>query len=200
MAPVPLMYGAFLKQTRSLSVALGYRDLSTQMHSERVSELSVAIGQRCGLTARELEILQVSATFHDIGKIAMPDQILLKPAGFDSAEWEVMRRHTEVGEKIMLSTDLDGATETASVVRHHHEYFDGSGYPDHLDGEQIPIQARIISLADSYDAMAITRPYHRAKPHGEIMDILWSETGKKHDPELMAVFTKLIESNHFKSD
>ena len=199
MASVAPLYSAFFRQTKSLSVVLGYRDLSTQMHSERVSNLSIAIGEHCGLTGPELEILKIGAAFHDIGKIGMPDQILLKPSRFDEIEWEVMRQHAEVGEKIMLSTELEGSRETATVIRHHHENYDGKGYPDGLAGDHIPMCSRIISLADSYDAMAVARPYHRAKPHAEIMTILWSESGQKHDPELMKVFGRIIENSRFRS-
>jgi HD-GYP domain-containing protein (c-di-GMP phosphodiesterase class II) len=192
-------YDVLFRYTKSLSVALGYRDLSTRLHSERVRDLAVEIGQRHGLSESDLVILKISASFHDIGKIGMPDHILLKPSQFDEDEWRVMRQHAEVGEKIMLSTELAGSREAAVAIRHHHEYFNGSGYPGGISGEDIPICSRIISIADSYDAMAVTRSYHRAKPHSEIMDILHAESGVKHDPELMRVFGEIIEGSEFKA-
>jgi response regulator RpfG family c-di-GMP phosphodiesterase len=193
------IFHALYSYTKALSVALGYRDLLTSLHSQRVQGLSKAIGMAHGLSKNKLNALQIAASFHDIGKIGIPDHILLKPSQFDEAEWEVMKSHSVIGEKIMESTEIEGAHKAASVIRHHHEHFDGSGYPDGLAGENIPICARIISIADSYDAMAVTRTYHRARSHLEIMDILNNENGVKHDPELMQLFRGIIETNEFKT-
>lgn len=185
--------------TKALSVALGYRDRLTQLHSERVQGLSAALGAACGLPNDQLLSLRIAASFHDIGKIGIPDHILLKPAPFDDAEWTVMKTHTEIGEKIMAATELEGSEHAAQIIRHHHEHYDGSGYPDGLAGEDIPICARIISIADSYDAMAVTRSYHHARAHPEIMAILRQETGEKHDPALMQIFSKHIETSGFRA-
>ncbi|BCK87060.1 cyclic di-GMP phosphodiesterase [Sideroxyarcus emersonii] len=190
---------ALYTYTKALSVALGYRDRLTQLHSERVQVLSAAIGTACGLSSSELLALRIAASFHDIGKIGIPDHILLKPTQFDDAEWEVMKTHTEIGEKIMAATALEGADHAARIIRHHHEHYDGSGYPDGLAGTGIPICARIISIADSYDAMAVTRSYHHARAHPEIMAILHQETGEKHDPALMQIFSEHIETSEFRA-
>lgn len=183
----------------ALSVAMHYRDPLTQLHAERVQALSEAIGIALGLPDRDLDDLKIAASFHDIGKIGIPDHILLKPTQFDEAEYEVMRQHPEIGERIMAATQFEGAQHAARIIRHHHESYDGTGYPDNLAGENIPICARIISIADSYDAMAVARTYQHAKPHSEIMAIMKEETGKKHDPGLMPVFCEVIESSIFKS-
>ena len=193
-------YAVLYKFTKALSVALGYRDLLTRLHSERVHGLCEAIGVACGLSGKELGILKIASSFHDIGKIGIPDHILLKPTAFDDAEWAVMKQHAEIGERIMAETQLDGAQQVAQVIRHHHEHYDGQGYPDGLAGAQIPVCARIISIADSYDAMAQTRVYHRSKTHVQIMPILHQETGTKHDPELMRIFCSLIETSEFKAE
>lgn len=193
-------YAVLYKFTKALSVALGYRDLLTRLHSERVHGLSEAIGVACGLSGKELGILKMASSFHDIGKIGIPDHILLKPTAFDDAEWAVMKQHAEIGERIMAETQLEGAQQVAQLIRHHHEHYDGTGYPDGLAGTQIPVCARIISLADSYDAMAQTRAYHRSKTHAQIMPILHQETGAKHDPELMRIFGRIIETSEFKAD
>lgn len=185
--------------TKGLSVALAYRDRLTQLHSERVLGLSSELAQHCGLTSHEMDILKIAASFHDIGKIGIPDNILLKPSHFNEDEWEHMKRHAEIGEKIMAATELEGSRPASLAIRHHHEHFDGGGYPDGLAGEDIPIHARIIAIADSYDAMAVTRSYHRAKPHSEIMSIMHEETGEKHDPALMRIFCGIIESSRFKA-
>lgn len=193
------LYKALYKYTKALSVALGYRDLMTRLHSERVRVLAVALGVRYGLFGKELGCLNISASFHDIGKIGIPDRILLKPTQLDKAEWETIKQHSEIGEKIMASTELKGAPEVAQIIRHHHEHYDGQGYPDSLAGEAIPIRSRIITIVDSYDAMAVKRVYHEAMGHTEIMKILRDETGKKHDPQLMRIFCELIESSPLKA-
>ncbi len=190
---------ALYMYTKALSVALGYRDLLTRLHSERVGALSEAIGVAYGLSKKDLAILKIAASFHDIGKIGIPDHILLKTSHFDEAEWAEIRKHPEIGEKIMAATELDGSEKTSQVIRHHHENYGGSGYPDGLVGENIPICSRIIAIADNYDAMAVTRSYHHARTHAEIMSIMQEETGEKHDPELMRVFCGIIESSEFKA-
>jgi HD-GYP domain-containing protein (c-di-GMP phosphodiesterase class II) len=193
------IYITLYKYTKALSVALGYRDPLTQLHSERVLGLSEAIGVGCGLSNKELGILKIAASFHDIGKIGIPDYILLKPSQLDEAEWEKMKQHSELGERIMVATELEGSQQASLAIRHHHEHYNGQGYPDSLSGEEISIYSRIIGIADSYDAMAVTRPYHSARTHLEIMAILHKETGKKHDPELMRIFCEIIESRKFEA-
>jgi HD-GYP domain-containing protein (c-di-GMP phosphodiesterase class II) len=192
-------YLALHRYTKALSVALGYRDLYTRIHSDRVLSLCEAMGVRSGLSERELGILRISAAFHDIGKIGIPDHILLKPTRLDEEESVAMRKHSELGASIVLATELEGADEVAKVIRHHHENWDGKGYPDLISGEAIPVCSRMIGIADSYDAMALARAYHPAKAHAEIMQILRAETGKKHDPELMRLFVEVVETNEFKS-
>lgn len=184
---------------KALTVALGYRDSMTRYHSERVRDLSMEIGRHYGLNKDELIFLGVCASFHDLGKIGIPDNILKKPGLLDPAEWTVVTTHPEIGEKILTSTEIDGCHEVAHIIRTHHEYYDGQGYPDGLLGESIPLCARIISIADSYDAMAVTRPYHMPKKHETIMEILQQETGAKHDPHLMDIFRELIEDSPLKT-
>lgn len=193
------IYTALYKYTKALSAALGYRDLLTRLHSERVLALSDEIGVSCGLSNQELGILRIAASFHDIGKIGIADHILLKTSQLDEAEWAAMKQHSEIGQRIMAEIELAGVQQAAQAIRHHHEHFNGKGYPDKLSGEAIPICSRIISIADSYDAMAVTRSYHRARKHMEIMAILHQETGEKHDPVLMDAFCKIIESSKFKA-
>jgi response regulator RpfG family c-di-GMP phosphodiesterase len=193
------VFAALYTYTKGLSVALGYRDQMTQLHSERVLGLAEEIGRCCGLISHELDILKIAASFHDIGKIGIPDHILLKPTHFEDDEWEHMKKHSEIGEKIMSATDLEGSQQAALAIRHHHEHYDGSGYPDGISGENIPMVARIISIADCYDAMAVTRSYQIAKSHAEIMSIMHQETGEKHDPALMHLFCGIIESSKYKA-
>lgn len=193
------VYNILWKYTKALSVALGYRDALTRFHSERVLGLCEEIGVRGGLSAKQLGILKISAAFHDIGKIGIPDPILRKTAQLDDAEWKIMKQHAEMGEHIMAATELEGSQQASRIIRHHHEHYDGRGYPDGLSGDEIPICSRIVAIADSYDAMAVTRSYHRARTHKEIMAILDQETGEKHDPELMRVFCDVIEESKLRA-
>ena len=193
------IFVALYAYTKALSVALGYRDNLTRLHSERVLALSEAIGVGCGLSQKELGILRIAASFHDIGKIGIPDHILLKPSPLDEAEWAKMKQHSEIGEKIIAATELEGSAQASRVIRHHHEHYNGMGYPDSVSGEEISIGSRIITIADSYDAMAVTRSYHTAKTHLDIMAIMHEEAGEKLDPELMRIFCEIIESSKFKA-
>ena len=192
-------FNSLLKYTNVLSVALDYRDHLTQLHSERVRALCTAMGEYCDLSHSEINNLIIAASFHDIGKIGISDKILLNPSKLDESEWAVMKQHSEIGERIMLSTELEGAQHAAQIIRHHHEHYNGMGYPDQLSGDSIPICSRIITIVDSYDAMAMTRTYHQARTHPEIMAIMHEETGVKHDPELMHIFCDIIESSDFKA-
>ncbi len=181
--------------TESLAVALGERDQHTRQHSDRVVALSVELGRHCDFSGSELDSLMLGARFHDVGKIGIPDRVLQKPAPFDAEEWVTMKQHPVIGERILLAIGNKEAIEAAGIVRHHHEHFDGSGYPDGLAGSAIPVFARIISLADSYDAIAVARPYHHSRSHRQIMDILHSEVGLKHDPDLLHAFCAVIEKS-----
>lgn len=188
-------YLMLIEYTKALSVALGQRDSYTHLHSERVAFISEELGKKIELSEPELEILVISATFHDVGKIGVPDKILMKPLALEEPEIEVMQHHSSAGSEIIRATGIDGAEEVARAIRHHHECYDGTGYPDGLAGEQIPLASRIIGIADSYDAMAAESPYRKPKKHGRIMEILDEETGRKHDPNLMSVFREVIETS-----
>ena len=188
-----------IRYTRALSIALGYRDHPTQLHSERVGHLAAELGILCALKPREEGILRVAAGFHDVGKIGIPDSILTKASSLDASEWAKMKQHSAIGEEIIRATELEGSLQAADVIRHHHEHFDGRGYPDELAGEAIPLFSRITGIADSYDAMATPRIYHRARTHDEIMSILREETGSKHDPHLMDIFSSMIANSKFRT-
>ena len=190
---------ALYKYTKAVAVALGHRDRLTRLHSDRVLGLAGDLAAALGMRKEDLAVLKIAALLHDIGKIGIPDNILLKPGKFDEDEWGIMKEHSAIGENIMSMIEIEHSPHASKIIRHHHEYFNGLGYPDKLSGEDIPICSRIISIADSYDAMAVTRSYHNAKTHSEIMSILKSETGLKHDPKLMQIFSSIIESIEFKA-
>lgn len=171
------------------------RDAATGRHCHRVVALSVALARACGLHEEEQHTVAVAARLHDVGKIGTPDRVLLSPKRLEKDDWEIMKTHAAVGADIILHSDMPQRQRIAQAVRHHHEHFDGSGYPDGLAGHDIPLASRIISLADSYDALGDARPYHSARTHAEIMRILNVEAGAKCDPDLLRVFETMIQSS-----
>lgn len=183
--------------TTGLSAALDERDRITQEHCDRVAGLAVELGRQCRLSEREMQQLRRASVLHDVGKIGIPDDVLKKKAKFDEREWAIMKTHSTRSERIVQAAGLDDVI--AAAVRHHHERFDGSGYPDGLVGEQIPILARIIAIADAYDAMARLRDYGYTRKHREIMEELRRHEGRQHDPYLLARFCGLIERSEFKA-
>ena len=182
----------------ALFAAMRARDPATGRHSERVVALSVALAQACGLPQAEQEAVAVAACLHDIGKIGTPDRVLYSPKRLDKDDWEIMKAHAAVGADIIMHSDIPQRELIALAVRHHHEHFDGSGYPAGLCGADIPLHSRIISLADSYDALGDARPYHPARTHAEIMRILNQEAGSKCDPDLLRTFEAMIQKSRLR--
>ena len=187
------IYPRLLGSVESLSVALEVRDVYTRSHCDRAVRLATELGNACDVIDADLDHLRVSARFHDIGKIGVPDAVLLKPARLTPEEWDLMKAHPTLGEQIFMATHLPDQGEIAVVIRHHHESFDGTGYPDGLSGEKIPLLSRILLIVDAYDAMTTARPYHKARTHREVIAILDSESGKKLDPEIFRKFLTMIE-------
>jgi len=176
----------------ALFAAMQARDLATGRHCDRVVALSVALAQACGLSESEQAAVAVAARLHDVGKIGTPDRVLFSPNRLEAEDWEIMKGHAAAGADIIMHSDIPQRDLIALAVRHHHEHFDGSGYPAGLSGHDIPMLSRVISLADSYDALGDTRPYHPARSHAEIMRILNREAGSKCDPDMLRVFEAMI--------
>jgi len=184
---------------RAFAIALTARDPYTGFHCDRTLNLCAELGLSCGLTMSELSLLQSAAVMHDIGKVAIPDHILLKPGRLDADEMAMMQAHAARGANLLEALQMEELEDVVLAVRHHHEGFDGSGYPHSIAGEAIPIISRIIALADSYDAIATARPYHSARSHAEVMRIIDAETGVKFDPYLVAKFMSVIESSGYRA-
>ena len=176
-----------------MTEALDARDAYTRLHCDRVVRLATELGDACDVVDGTLDLLRLCARFHDVGKIGIPDTVLLKPGRLTDDEWTQMREHPAIGERIFAATGHPIAGEVGNVIRHHHESFDGSGYPDSLAGDLIPLLSRILLIVDAYDAMTSSRPYHPARTHEEAMRVLRDETGKKLDPKVMAKFEVVIE-------
>jgi HD-GYP domain-containing protein (c-di-GMP phosphodiesterase class II) len=182
---------AYVSTVRVLAAAIDARDTYTLGHSTRVAQLSLELGRDLGLSAAELEDLEIACLFHDVGKIKLPDTILLKQGRLDVHERREMMRHTEYGGEILAKAP--SLFKYIPAVRHHHEWYDGTGYPDGLTGHKIPLPAAIISLADVYDAMTSDRPYRGALSEEEAMANIDSLAGRQFDPDLAARFIRLRE-------
>jgi putative nucleotidyltransferase with HDIG domain len=163
----------------SLANALELKDTLTQVHTEEVVELALAIGERIGLLQTELEALELGALLHDIGKLRVPDSILKKPGPLSPDEWAIMREHPVVGETILKP--IASLRDALPIVRSHHERWDGTGYPDGLVGTQIPLAARIVAVSDAYSAMAQHRPHRPRRTPPEIEAELRSAAGSQFD-------------------
>ncbi len=187
------------KETIALSFALRQRDANTGAHSDRTHALALELGRAAALSSSALGTLGLAAQLHDVGKIGIPDAVLLKPGRLEPDEFEIMKTHPQRGHDLLASIPDEALAEVAQIVLHHHEHFAGTGYPGRLKGEAIPVLSRIIAIADSYDAMATDRPYHRAKPHSEIMRILFEENSDKYDPHLVGTFAALTGPGRHRS-
>ncbi len=181
-----------LATAAALANAMEARDNYTAGHAQIIAELAVGVGQRIGLGTQALGDLRYAAILHDIGKIAVSDEILRKPGPLTTEERRVMERHVVEGERILAPVPF--LTEVGTLVRHHHERWDGDGYPDGLRGEEIPLGSRVISIADAWHAMISTRPYRRAVSHDEARSELERAAGAQFDPTLVIQFLAHIEA------
>ena len=187
------------RETAAVLSALRERDGNTFAHCGRTCGIAVETGRAVGVSSNDLAILRLAAELHDVGKIGIPDRILLKPGRLDAEELRVMRTHPRKGHDILASIPDATVATVAAVVLHHHEAVDGSGYPDGLKGEDIPVLARIVSIADSYDALATVRPYHEPRSHATIMRMLDEQQGRKYDPHVLAAFARVIGSSTYRA-
>jgi putative nucleotidyltransferase with HDIG domain len=174
-----------------LAAAIDARDPYTHGHSTRVSQFSLQLGREIGLNDAEVDELEVSCLFHDIGKIKTPDSILRKRDKLNVWEFKEMMRHTEYGADIL--NKAPSLRKYIPAARHHHEWFNGMGYPDGLKGDAIPLFAAIIAITDTYDAMTSSRPYRSAISELETLEELRSCSGTQFNPDLVKVFIKLMD-------
>lgn len=174
---------------RAIADALEAKDEYVYGHARRVSGYATAIGRRMRLDVAQLEEISLAAFLHDIGKIGTPESLLLKPAALSDEERAVVQLHCERGARILGG--IPEMAEIADAVRHHHEHFDGTGYPEGLKGECIPLASRIILVADAYDALTSPRPFRRACQHDEAVARLRDESGTQFDPDVVNAFCGL---------
>lgn len=173
-----------------LSVAAEYRDQDTSFHLKRMSNYSRIIAKHLGLSSHEQELIFYASPMHDVGKIGIPDAILQKPGRLTPEERQIMNRHPEIGYEILSKSDSELMKKSAIIALTHHEKFDGSGYPRGLKGEGIPLEGRIVALADVFDALASRRPYKEAWALNEVFQFVEDNSGSHFDPQVVAAFNR----------
>jgi HD-GYP domain-containing protein (c-di-GMP phosphodiesterase class II) len=171
---------------------LDLKDLNTGVHSTRLAEWAMRVGQELGLEEIELQNLEVAALLHDIGKVGIPDSILRKPERLDPEEYALMKKHPEYGWAVLRM--LPGFERAALDILHHHESFDGKGYPAGLKGTEIPVVSRIVSVIDAFDAMVSSRPYRKGLPYEEAVRRLTEASGTQFDPLVVQSFLSFAEA------
>ncbi len=182
---------SYIEMVLTLARAIDARDAYTGGHSERLAGLAEAAARMLGCRDEEIQHIRWGALLHDIGKIAVPDAILRKPARLTDEEWAVMRRHPETGEEILRPVERMHAV--AKILRHHHEKWDGTGYPDRLQEQMIPLGARIMAVVDAYSAITDERPYKPARTHEDAVAELRRAAGTQFDPRVVDAFCRAVE-------
>lgn len=182
---------AYIATVKVLSAAIDARDPYTHGHSTRVAVLSIKMGKELGLTRKELEDLEISCLFHDVGKIRTPDHVLFKEGRLNRHEHEEVRQHVEDGAQLLSRAAF--LHKYIPAVRHHHEWYNGNGYPDGLSFDDIPLHAAIISVADAFDAMTSQRPYRDSRSQDEAVNEIIRFAGRQFDPRLVEVFVRVVK-------
>lgn len=185
------MRKVYLDTIRALAAAIDAKDPYTKGHSERVAETSVALAQELNLSGRDIESIEYTALLHDIGKIGIADNILGKNSSLTDKEFDKIKEHTVMGAKIIEPVDF--LKNSYKAIYHHHEKYNGKGYPDGIRSEKIPMLARIIAVADAYDAMSSDRPYRKKLSHNKILRELEEQSGKQFDPEVVKALNSFLD-------
>ena len=184
---------AYLDMVQTLRYTVEAKDSYTRGHSDRVSEYSVLIGEKLGLPAEQLKTLRIGGLFHDIGKIGIPDSILLKPAKLTDEEYSQIKNHPSIGAHILGSAAI--FQDIIPIVKHHHERYDGNGYPSKLKGEEIPYLARIAAVADTFDAMTSRRSYRGPIDVEHVKEEIKRCEGTQFDPQIAEVFIEILNND-----
>ena len=185
---------AYLESIETLRYTVEEKDTYTKGHSDRVSEFACLIGKKMGLDEAELKKLKIGGLFHDIGKIGIPDSILLKESKLTNEEYSEIKHHPDIGAHILSNATI--FKDIIPIVKHHHERYDGKGYPSNLKGEEIPLLARITAVADSFDAMSSRRTYRNNLELKVIMDEIEKNAGTQFDPEIAKVFLDILKNDY----
>jgi putative two-component system response regulator len=188
-----LAYQAQLETVERLAILAEYKDKVTARHIQRMSEYSAVIARGLKLPPAEVELILHASRMHDVGKIAVPEAILRKPSSLDPHEWTVMRQHSTIGSRILDNSSSEILQAGRVIALHHHERWDGAGYPNGLAGSDIPLRGRICAVADVFDAVTSERPYKPAFPNEEALQLLREGRGKHFDPRVVDVFFECLE-------
>lgn len=179
---------AHLDTIRRLTIAAEFKDTDTGVHIERIGVYSALLAQALHMSPGEVELLRHAAPMHDVGKLGIPDNVLLKPGSLDEDEWVVMRSHTTIGAELLAGSDSDVMKLGETIARSHHERWDGTGYPDGLAREDIPLEARICAVVDFFDALTMDRPYRKAFPVPDVLEMMKEGEGTHFDPRILEAF------------
>jgi putative nucleotidyltransferase with HDIG domain len=185
---------SYLSTIITLSGIAESKDFYTDKHMKDIAEYSVDIARKVGLPESDVENVRMAALLHDLGKVTVPDDILKKPGRLSKEEMDVIKKHPIHGAKMIES--IEPLQEAREIIRHHHEYFDGSGYPDGLKGKEIPLGARIIAVADAFDAMTTNRPYRKALPMEKVIQEMKDFSGIQFDPDIVDIFLSILHEKH----
>ncbi|MCF6148588.1 MAG: response regulator [Candidatus Kuenenia sp.] len=184
----------FFSTTEALLHAIDAKDSYTAGHSKRVSFLIAFISERLGMNTLQIETLRYGAFLHDIGKIGISDYVLTKPGPLTDEEFEMIKRHPDIGYKIL--EPINFLKDSLSIVRHHHEWYSGNGYPDGLKGDEIPFEAMILSVVDAYDALTTDRQYRKKYSHKKALEIISSKINVQYAPTITEKILNIIDKYH----
>jgi putative two-component system response regulator len=183
-----MTHEAHLDTIRRLTIAGEYKDRDTAHHVERIGRFSAVLAKAMGQSEENVEVIRHAAPMHDVGKIGIPDRILLKPGRLDAEEWDIMRSHTLIGAQILQDSTSDVIQMGERIALCHHERWDGDGYPRGLAGRDIPLEARICTVVDFFDALTVDRPYRAAVPNDDVVQMMIGASGTHFDPDVLDVF------------
>ncbi len=188
---------AYLDTVKVLANVIEGRDRYTRGHVERVTMYALWVAKALNWPAEHIRMLEFGGRLHDIGKILIPGSVLNKPGRLTNEEWSMVKKHPAAGAKMLQG--IQHLRGTLPYVLYHHERWDGSGYPKGLKGKDIPVQGRLLALADVYDALTTARPYHKARSHSEVIQILQVDSGTHFDPQLVPIFIEIINKRRAKA-
>lgn len=184
-------HAAHIDTVHRLTIAAEYKDADTAGHIERIGAYAALVARALHWPPSAIELIRHAAPMHDIGKLGIPDRVLLKPGPLDGDEWEIMRTHTTIGEGILAGSESPLIQLGTKIAASHHEKWDGSGYPRGLGGEEIPMAARICAVLDFFDALTMKRPYREAVPADDVIGMMEEQRGSHFDPQVLDCFLRL---------
>ncbi len=190
------LQNSYMESIETLRLAVDAKDVYTRGHSDRVSAYSILIGEKLMLSEKDMQALRIGGLFHDIGKIGVPDSILLKDTALTDDEYSQIKNHPSIGAHILSTASI--FSDIIPIVMHHHEKYDGTGYPSMLKGEAIPYLARIAAIADTFDAMTSKRPYRDALPIDHVKEEFRKYIGTQFDPQITTVFLDILNQEYDK--